>query len=207
MDLLKDNQLNFVTFAVVDGQFPSSTSEADGWVVTGGAYSVSDTHEWIARLKSFIGDICERRQPLIGVCFGHQLIAEVFGGRVERSRAGWTAGPVEYYRHDTPGRHIALTWHEEEVTVLPESAKVVGASDHCGFAILRYGDNVLTYQGHPEIKPEFLMDLLGVSGHVLSEAAHANVLRSDAFPSSTAAFSSEMKALLLTHRSLEQASS
>lgn len=207
MDLLSDEQIEFITFPVVDGVFPDSTSDADGWLITGGAFSASDPHEWIARLKEFVRSVYEQQQPLIGVCLGHQIIAEALGGRVERSSAGFTAGPVEYTRHDFDTQHVALTWHEDEVTVLPKGAKVVGASDRCSFAILRYGNTVLSYQGHPEIKPAFLLDLLEVQGDILPDAMQANVLRSPNVPSSTNAFATEMKALFLQNKALEQARS
>ncbi|GLS20749.1 glutamine amidotransferase [Labrys miyagiensis] len=174
---LADERLHFDTYAVVDGVFPGSVTDADGWLITGAEYSVHDRHDWIGKLERLIREIFDARIPMIGICFGHEIIAQALGGRVGKSGRGWTVGPVQYERSDLKQIQTIIAWHQDQVTVKPALAERVGSSADCENAVLRYGSNVLTYQGHPEITPDYIRDLLQLQGQHLSEAARRNVLR------------------------------
>ena len=86
-DLLSGNGLKVASYAVLDGDIPKRPDEADGWLITGSKYGVYEDHPWIAPLKAFIRDVYAADLPLVGICFGHQLIAEALGGKAENSTA------------------------------------------------------------------------------------------------------------------------
>src|SRR5688572_4668142 len=85
---------SYVNFDVCRGNYPSG-GDCDTCIVTGSPAGVHDGHVWIDTLKGFLQEIAGR-VPLIGVCFGHQLMAEAFGGRVARSPKGWGIGLHSY---------------------------------------------------------------------------------------------------------------
>ena len=93
IDLLGKHGFQFETYAVVNGDFPTSFEEADGWLVTGSQYAAYQSEQWIDRLKQFIRGTYEREVPLVGICFGHQVVASALGGIVERSRRRVDCGP------------------------------------------------------------------------------------------------------------------
>jgi GMP synthase-like glutamine amidotransferase len=89
--LLQDQGLSFRTWAVVDGEFPESIHDADGWLLTGSRHGAYDRHlPFIPRWRSSSARPMRRHVPMVGVCFGHQIIAQAMGGLVEKFR---TAGP------------------------------------------------------------------------------------------------------------------
>ena len=83
-----DSSLELVPFEVVNGAFPSSPHDCDAWLVTGSKYGVYDPEPWIEPLKEFLRQARDARVPLIGVCFGHQIMAEAFGGSAAKSDKG-----------------------------------------------------------------------------------------------------------------------
>ena len=91
-DLLAGHGFDFVTFAVLDGEFPASVEDADAWLITGSRHGVYEDHDWIPPLEALIRKIDARRLPLVGVCFGHQIIAQALGGKVEKFKGGWSVG-------------------------------------------------------------------------------------------------------------------
>lgn len=178
MRLLGRPDIAFETFAVQADDFPVRPSVADAWVVTGSSCGVNDGFPWIAKLNSFLRHVHEARMPLLGICFGHQAIAEALGGKVEKFSGGWSCG---LRRYDMAGRDAPvslLTWHQDQVVAPPPNAKIIASSDFCRFAGLRVGDHILTLQPHPEFTPEFLRALAAARRDVIGDTMSASVIDS-----------------------------
>ena len=95
---------------------------------------------------------------MIGVCFGHQIIAQALGGKVEKFAGGWSVGHVVY---DLEGEPLAINaWHQDQVVEKPKEAEVIGATDFCAHAALAYGDRIWTIQPHPEYDHDFIEGLI-----------------------------------------------
>ncbi len=82
----------FDIFYVSEYQFPENIESYDGYLLTGSPVSVHDKDEWIKMLSEFVGKVHKKNKPIVGVCFGHQLIAKHFGGVVESNEKGWMIG-------------------------------------------------------------------------------------------------------------------
>jgi GMP synthase (glutamine-hydrolysing) len=159
-----DEQPAFRVYRSYLGELPASVSACDGWLITGSRYSAFDDDPWIADLAAFARAAAEAR-PVVGICFGHQLVAQAFGGAVERSSRGWGIGVHSYQvgrRRDwmTPALdEIALlASHQDQVTRLPDGAELLAGSDFCPYGLFQLGDNIVALQGHPEMTKAFAAD-------------------------------------------------
>jgi len=160
--LLGGYDFEFQIWSVVDGDFPASAIDADGWLITGSKHGAYEGHDWIPPLEQLIRGIRDAGRPLVGICFGHQIIAQALGGKVEKFAGGWSVGRTEY---TIDGETLALNaWHQDQVTELPQGAKVVGASDFCANAALLYDDQIWTIQPHPEFTQDFIDGLIRTRG-------------------------------------------
>lgn len=160
--LLGGQGFEFENYNVVDGVFPGSVAEADGWLITGSKHGAYEPHDWIPPLEQFIRDAYVTRVPVVGICFGHQIIAQALGGKVEKFAGGWAVGRKTY---DFGGDKVALNaWHQDQVTVRPVDAQVVASNDFCENAALVYGDRAFTVQAHPEFEASFIDGLIRTRG-------------------------------------------
>jgi len=165
--LSADPTIVTVVHDAVAGDLPASVDACDAWLVTGSSAGVNDGLAWVDELGAFLSRVVEAGVPVVGVCFGHQLLAHVLGAPVERSERGWGVGV-----HDTmlvanepwmvgagEGYRV-LNLHQDQVVALPEGATLLASSEHCPVAMFRRGETVLAIQGHPEFVPEYVARLV-----------------------------------------------
>ena len=155
--LLDGNGFTYETYNVVDMDFPDSATACDGWLITGSKHGAYEDHPFIPPLEELIREIYAADIPLVGVCFGHQIIAQALGGKVEKFAGGWAVGRTEY---DWQGETVALNaWHQDQVIELPDTAEVVATNSFCENAALVYGKRAFTVQPHPEFDANFVEGL------------------------------------------------
>jgi GMP synthase-like glutamine amidotransferase len=156
---------DYVTYDVQAGQLPAAPSECDAYIVTGSAAGVYDDLPWIAPLKAFL--VQAKGQPLVGVCFGHQVMAEAFGGKVIKSDKGWGVGLHAYdVAEPAPwmdaGPQVAVpASHQDQVVELPPGARAVAGSAFTPAGVLVYDDQpAISMQFHPEFEPAYAEALI-----------------------------------------------
>ena len=153
-------------YDATQGVLPASPNECDGYVMTGSPASVNEDQPWMVDLFTFIRTLDSAKVPAVGCCFGHQAIAKAMGGQVSRNPGGWSFGTAEthFQKRETwmQPASAALTLfsaHNEQVTVLPKGAVVLGANTFCPAASYHIGTQFFTTQYHPEMTPAFMMAL------------------------------------------------
>lgn len=156
--LLDGRGFTFQTFSVVEGVFPSGPDAADGWLITGSKHGAYEDHAWIPPLEELIRGIYAAERPMIGVCFGHQIIAQAMGGTVEKFADGWAVGPQTYQFSDAI--RTVQAWHQDQVIAVPDDAEVVASNDFCANAALLYPGRAYTVQAHPEFDDAFVQGLM-----------------------------------------------
>ena len=149
-------------YPVLDAVFPASPADEDGWIVTGSRHGVYEDLPWMRTLKDFLRRSVADGVPVVGICFGHQILADAMGGRVEKSDRGWGVG-VHRYQVRQPLPFMAgaapefaiQAMHQDQVVELPPGAAVIAGSDFCPYGALAYGTTALSFQGHPEFEAAF----------------------------------------------------
>lgn len=174
--------INFHTYDARCGDFPAADAH-QGYLITGSRKSVYDDEAWIAALAEFLEAAIQAGKKVIGICFGHQLVAHFFGGRAEPAKQGWAVGIQENRTVDREpwmdgdgDRLNLISSHKDQVTELPASARVIASSDFCPIGGFVIGDQILTFQGHPEFQRAYSNDLMVMRRELLGEEVfHAGV--------------------------------
>lgn len=163
--------ITFSTYRVVDGIFPSDVSAYDGYIITGSRHGVYEDLPFIAPLMRFIQDCYDKDIPQVGICFGHQAIAQALGGQVEKSSKGWGVGIRKVNVVETTNwmdkcsDTLDLIYvHQDQVITLPEGATALAGDEFCPNAAFAIGKSVFSVQGHPEFDRDYVHELLAIRG-------------------------------------------
>jgi GMP synthase-like glutamine amidotransferase len=162
-DLLGMKATSYVAAA---GALPADVGRHGAYLVTGSPAGVYDDLPWIAPLKTFLR-AAHKRARLVGICFGHQVMAEALGGRVEKSARGWGVGLQSYpiVRHEPWMDNVPLVSvpasHQDQVVEQPPGAEVIASSVFTPYAGLAWSDGPsISFQFHPEFDPAFAKALI-----------------------------------------------
>ncbi|KWV52252.1 glutamine amidotransferase [Bradyrhizobium macuxiense] len=147
--------------SIPDGEMLPDPAGLDAILITGSPAGVYDGFDWIAPLEDFVRKAHDKRVPMVGVCFGHQLIAQALGGTVRKSEKGWGMGRHVY--RVTPGNgliesdEIAIACsHQDQVITPPASARTIMSSAFTPHAGLLYANGTtLSVQPHPEFTVDY----------------------------------------------------
>ena len=156
---------NIDRFDVAAGELPADPSDYEAYLVTGSPAGVYDPLPWIEPLKDFLRSAHD--QKLVGICFGHQIMAEAFGGHVEKSDKGWGIGlqhyevdRVEPWMDEVSSIDVPAS-HQDQVVAQPPNTEVVASSAFTPFAALAWTDRpAISVQFHPEFEPEYAKALI-----------------------------------------------
>jgi GMP synthase-like glutamine amidotransferase len=159
----------FSTVPVIDDVFPQTVDDHDGYLVTGSAFGVYDDAPFIPRLMMFIQKIFAADKPLVGICFGHQIVAHALGGHAAKFYNGWGIGtmPINMVgAAEWIPKHIdqldLIHVHQDQVIALPPDAVRIAHSDFCKNAAFAIGKQVFAIQGHPEFTAEYTNALIDI---------------------------------------------
>jgi GMP synthase-like glutamine amidotransferase len=171
-----DPNLEFITYDAESGQLPASVEEADAFLITGSKSSVYEDKHWIHALAEFVRELHAAQKKLIGICFGHQLVALALGGNTVKSDKGWGVGvhPATFNRlpswHDGENPEFKLlVSHQDQVVTTAPGTEVLAGSDFCENAVCQLGEHILTFQGHPEFIHAYSENLLNIRRELIGE--------------------------------------
>ena len=153
------------SFDVLTGELPGDPAEHGAYLITGSPAGVYEPLPWIDPLCDFIR--AADQVKMVGVCFGHQVMAEALGGRVEKSGKGWGAGLHHYsVVRSEPWMDGAKTIavpasHQDQVVLQPPNSEVVASSSFAPYAALAWTDRpAISFQFHPEFAPDYAKALI-----------------------------------------------
>jgi len=170
--------LSFEIYDVEHFVYPHTVDACDGYIITGSRKSVYDDEAWIHDLEDYVRLLHGTQKPLVGICFGHQLVAQALGGKTESANSGWGVGvhtsqlmlQKDYMRPALDEVRVLVS-HKDQVTVLPPGAELLASSEFCPNAIYQLGEHIVCIQGHPEFAKSYSRALMNFREKIIGAGA------------------------------------
>lgn len=172
-------EFEFVTYDVEEGELPDNVDDADAYLITGSKSSVYEDKPWIHGLNAFVQQLHAQRKKLVGICFGHQMVAQALGGNTEKSNKGWGVGAHSATFDTRPSWHdggdmtfSVLVSHQDQVTKMAPGSQRLAGSDFCENAVIQIGEHILTFQGHPEFVKGYSDKIMDMRRETIGEETY-----------------------------------
>ena len=170
-------QADWHVVSAVNDTLPNA-DDFDGYLITGGKYSVFESYAWQDKLFDFIRELNVKSIPLVGICYGHQAIAVALGGHVVRSDKGWGVGIKESkviakprWMMDAPKSVHLYSMHQDQVDILPKGAQPFLSSDFCEQSGFTIGNHILAIQQHPDFNDDICRDIIAKRRERMGDSA------------------------------------
>ncbi|KAJ9159215.1 hypothetical protein P3X46_024736 [Hevea brasiliensis] len=158
-------------YKVACGEFPDDEEikTFDGFVITGSCNDAHGNDVWILKLLILLQKLNSMKKKILGICFGHQILARSLGGKTGPAVSGWDMGITTIHFSSStklfssvivPASLAVIECHRDEVRELPPEAEVIAWSDKTGIEMFRYEDHIMGIQGHPEYNRDILSHLV-----------------------------------------------
>lgn len=178
-------QWEFDIFHTPKYEYPASFDAYDAVLLTGSRADSFSDEPWIVELRARVTALLEQKKKLLGICFGHQLIAVCLGAKVGRAPQGWGVGRMSYDWHAAnlplapeDNKLSLLVSHQDQVLELPENAVLLASNAHCPVAGYAIGEEVFCVQGHPEFVEDLSAFLMNKRREWLGEPLYAQGMAS-----------------------------
>ncbi len=159
--------VEFDVFDCQQGEYPADINAYDFYITTGSKVSVYDDLAWINPLVKFVKKLHQHQKKLIGICFGHQIIALALDCIVNKSDKGWGIGIAQNKVHHFPDwmqqtkeQLNIIVSHQDQVETKPKGAQVIASTEFCPNFMLQWNDHFLSIQGHPEWSNDYSRTLI-----------------------------------------------
>ncbi len=181
---LEHERLSFKNYDIQKGEFPKQIDECDAYVITGSKNSVYEALDWIRDLENQVIELHKARKKLVGICFGHQLIAHCLGGESGLSPHGWAVGVQTSeitcdvdsqmdWMEPAVEKFNLISSHKDQVLKLPDDARVYCESTACPVGGFSLGEHIITFQGHPEFSAAYSSELMNFRRDLLGESCYS----------------------------------
>ena len=160
------DRIELTAIRAYEGESLPAPGAYDGYVISGSRYSVYEDKQWIKNLLAFVRACWEQQVVVVGICFGHQLIAHALGGRTEKADVGWGFGihtaritqkqPWMTTTDSLNGDlYNLIVIHQDQVVKMPGGFRTIAENDFCPNSMIVADGKMLGIQGHPEFSKEF----------------------------------------------------
>ncbi|MDI9818033.1 MULTISPECIES: GMP synthase [unclassified Legionella] len=202
-----DPGLTFSVYHALENKLPNHIDAAEAYLITGSRHGVNEGFPWISNLEAFILELHMAQKKMLGICFGHQLIAKALGGKVVMAAKGWgvgmsinkITGKKPWMTPEQEELNLLVS-HREQVVELPLGAEVLASSDFCPFYMMQIGNHFLTIQGHPEFSKAYSQALIEDRRNILGKEVSEQGLMSLELKADDGLFAKWMVNFLRNHR-------
>ena len=157
-----DNHVSLTPYEAYKGELPERSDAHTGYLISGSGASVFEDKQWIRDLMEFVRQCYNNRVKIVGICFGHQLIAHALGGETIRSENGWGFGIHSARLTEIPAwldaesdRFKLVVIHQDQVVAVPSGFNTIASNDFCPNSMITDSEVMLGIQGHPEFGKEY----------------------------------------------------
>ena len=194
-NIVNNNKVNFIIKKAYENDFDSDV-KADAFILTGSKYSVYNKSPWIEELKKHVKKLIHENNYILGICFGHQILADCLGAEVVKNKLGWELGSYKINLSEKglqsklfngfSRQEIVYESHQDTVTNIPSNLDILASSKKSNQSF-SYNDKIYGVQFHPEFSKEVtrkLMDLriengVSVDSNVLLNAEKSSLVLSN----------------------------